>query len=568
MTLLLHKSEASETGDWLVARIYIFLLEKKTTFALHKIAKNKMKKILLLTALFGSVLQAQNIQYSFSDEFPTVKKYEEMGFRKLSDKTYADLYYRKGEGMIFQVYDEKFQKLKSQVAAKLPEETEKAGNEGFHYLKNSFYWFYGTWNREEKMERLFAIPFNRKTMQFENKSIKMIETSKLASYMGYGKYTYNYSTDTSMLLVTYRVKPTERREKNIIDIIGFNLYNSDMKLLYSAEITMPYSAADMDNLDYEVDSRGNIYMLTRVKVNNAVEGKENAESKRAMRYELCRINQKTNTIEATKISLDYKYVYSVLLQEDRKHDIVITGYYSNNERMAGANGAYIIKLELNDNNSIKGLKTTYCDFPSDVLKAYESERTKKKMEKKDKDDNLEATELTLRDVVFNDDGSMMIIGEEYYVVTHYHTSSNGSSTTTYTYYYNDILVLKTDKDGKTQWCTKIPKSQIGGSSMGLGFYYHQYKGQNYFFYLDNAKNKDLALNEPPATHRSGAGGYLTCVKLDENGKMTKQYIFDTKEEKLRLQPTDFEAVSDNVIVTRLREDRSNSKIFKLEIPAK
>ena len=60
-----------------------------------------MKKILLLTALFGSVLQAQNIQYSFSDEFPTVKKYEEMGFRKLSDKTYADLYYRKGEGMIF-----------------------------------------------------------------------------------------------------------------------------------------------------------------------------------------------------------------------------------------------------------------------------------------------------------------------------------------------------------------------------------------------------------------------------------------------------------------------------------
>ncbi len=526
-----------------------------------------MKKLLFIAALFTASLQAQTIKYSFSDEFETVKKYQELGFRKLDAHAYADLYYRKGEGMIFQVYDEKFQKLKSQETVKLPEETDKGGNEGLHYLKNHFYWFYATWDRDEQMERLFALPFNRKSMQFEGKSVKMIETSKLASYMGYGKYTYNYSTDTSMMLVTYRVKPKERREKNIIDVIGFNLYNSDMKMIYSSEIAMPYSAADMDNLDYEVDSKGNIFMLTKVKLNNAVEGKDNSDKKNACRYEICKIDQKTNTFERTPITLDNKYVYSVIMQEDRQHNIIITGYYSNNERSVGANGAYIIRLEMDSKNSIKSLKTTYSDFPSEVLKEYESARTKKKMDKKDKDDNLEASQLTMRDVEFNDDGSILIVGEEYYYVVHTHTSSSGTYTT-YTYYYNDILVLKTDKDGKTLWCTKIPKAQTGSSSNGLGFHLHQIKDQSYFFYLDNAKNKNLALNQPPAAHVSGAGGYLACVKLDQNGKLTKQYVFDSKAEDVRLDPESFTSVTDNLIVCRLREDRKTSKVFRLEIPNK
>ena len=70
------------------------------------------------------------------------------------------------------------------------------------------------------------------------------------------------------------------------------------------------------------------------------------------------------------------------------------------------------------------------------------------MGNKNKDGDLEASNLTFDKLVFYADGSVMIIGEEYYVVTH--TYYNGkTTTTTYTYYYNDILVLKADKNGKT-----------------------------------------------------------------------------------------------------------------------
>lgn len=167
-------------------------------------------------------------------------------------------------------------------------------------------------------------------------------------------------------------------------------------------------------------------------------------------------------------------------------------------------------------------------------------------------------------MIFYPDGSVLIIGEEYYVVTHTHY--NGKTTyTTYTYYYNDILALKADKDGKTVWCNKIPKQQSGSGTADLSFHHHAYAGEDYFFYLDNIKNIDLALTETPAPHSSGRGGYLTCVKIGKDGKMTKKSIFDIKEEEVHIYPRSFESISDNLIVDRLKADRKESKVFKIEI---
>jgi hypothetical protein len=436
-------------------------------------------------------------------------------------------------------------------------------NEGFFSVKNDFFWFYSTWDRKTKTERLFALPFDKNNLKFNTSEIKLIETGRLDPY---NKYRFNYSTDSTKMLVTYRVKPKERRDKLNKDIIGFNLYDHKMNKLYAAEIEMPYSEFDMNNLDYEIDSRGNIYMLTEVKINNSLDGEVNKEkeNRNATRYELIRVNQKNNTLQSIKINLDNKYTNSVALSEDLNHDIVIAGYYSDKRNSTGSSGAYIIRLEYDASNAVKDVKTTYCQFPAETLKAYESERTKKKMDKKDKDGDLEASNLSFDKMIFYPDGSVMIIGEEYYVVTH--TNYNGkTTTTTYTYFYNDILVLKADKNGKTLWCNKIPKQQSGSGTADLSYHHHTYNGEDYFIYLDNIKNIDLPLTETPFAHSSGRGGYLTCVKINKDGKMTKKSIFDIKEEKVRIFPRGFESISGNLIVDRLKADRKESKVFKIEL---
>ena len=523
-----------------------------------------MKKIFItLLSLSSSILFSQTLSYSFSNEFETVKKHDDMGFYKFNNNEYVEVYYRKGDDMVFQIFDENFKNVKKQETVLLPEENKKLTNEGFFSVKNDFFWFYSTWDRKSKTERLFALPFNKNALKFESNEIKLIETGKLDSY---NKYQFNYSTDSTKMLVTYRVKPKEKRDRLNRDIIGFNLYDYKMNKIYASEIEMPYSEADMNNLDYDVDSRGNIYMLTEVKINNSLDGEVSKEKeyKNAYRYELIRVNQKNNTLQAIKINLDNKFTNSAVLSEDLNHDIVIAGYYSDKKNSGGSNGAYIIRLEYDSNNAVKDISKTYCEFPAATLKAYESERSKRKMDKKDKEGDLEASNLEFRKMIFYPDGSVLIIGEEYYMVTH--TYYNGrTTTTTYTYYYNDILVLKADKNGKTLWCNKIPKQQSGSGSADLSFHHHTFNGEDYFLYLDNAKNINLSLSETPAPHSSGFGGYLTCVKIAKDGQMTKRSIFNIKDEDVRLFPRRFESITENLIVDRLKADRDESKVFKIEL---
>ena len=53
--------------------------------------------------------------------------------------------------------------------------------------------------------------------------------------------------------------------------------------------------------------------------------------------------------------------------------------------------------------------------------------------------------------------------------------------------------------------------------------------------------------------------------MDASGKMTKKFIFDPKEEDVRIYPRQFETINENIIVDILKEDRKHSKVFKLEI---
>ncbi|WP_317898786.1 hypothetical protein [Aurantibacillus circumpalustris] len=524
--------------------------------------KKKFVLPFFLTSLFfGHLSYSQIVKYSFSQEFPTIKKHVDMGFYQFDKNIFAQTYYRHEEGMVFQIFDEKFNKIKKQEIVRIKQ--DGYSNEGLFCVKNDFFWLYSTWKRSEEKEQLWALPLDKQAFKLGEKPIKLSESGKLASQMGYDKYRFYYSNDSAMMMMTCRLKPKERRDKINKDVIGFNLYDSQMKTLYSHEIEMPYTEADMDILGNEIDSKGNIYLLANVALNNSIDG-EKKENKGLYRYDLMRVNQKTNTMESIKFSLDNKFVNTSILSEDLLGNIIITGYYSNGSG-GGIDGAYITRIELDEKSAFKKLNTTYCEFPKEVLQAYESERTKRKMDRRDKKDDLEASNLRFRKVIFDSEGGITIIGEEYYVVVHTSTSSNGSTTTSYTYYYDNILVLKANKNGKTEWCQKIPKYQKGKKDDDLGFFSHSAKGNTYFFYLDNAKNAKLGLNEMPALHAAGKGGFLTCVKIDGSGQMTKQSVFDTKKEKVKLRPRSFETVDRNLVVDRLKEDRKTSKVFRLEV---
>ena len=171
----------------------------------------------------------------------------------------------------------------------------------------------------------------------------------------------------------------------------------------------------------------------------------------------------------------------------------------------------------------------------------------------EKNDDYETPNLKVRDVLVEGDGSIFISCEEYYVVQSTYSDGRGGYYTSYTYYYEDILASKIDASGKFEWMRKIPKRQKGGNGRGtMSFKLISDASGYYFLYLDNLKNLHLAEDEVPKYHVDGYGGQVVVSKLDNKGTLSKDLLFDTREEDIMIFPADFYRINGSQFIGRAK----------------
>jgi len=162
----------------------------------------------------------------------------------------------------------------------------------------------------------------------------------------------------------------------------------------------------------------------------------------------------------------------------------------------------------------------------------------------------EAPNLKVRNIEVGADGSVFLALEEYYYTVST-TTYNNHTTTTYTYYYEDILGAKIDASGNFLWIKKIPKKQKGTNSFQtLGYKLVSDTSGYYFLYLDNKKNLELEEDEVPKYHINGYGGQVMVAKIDHNGNISKELLFDTRDEELMVMPRLFKKIDGNNYIGR------------------
>ncbi|MCB9252354.1 MAG: hypothetical protein H6605_07780 [Flavobacteriales bacterium] len=418
--------------------------------------------------------------------------------------------------------------------------------EGFVEFANKYYLFYSVWDRPNKTEQLFY-----REVDFENASISEEEVPVL-KVDGYirgtfiesgaggvggvrGKFDFYSSYDKKKLMVVYRKKPEEKKDALSYDIIGMFVFDENMKEIGGDEIKMPYTEAKMDNIGYSVDKKGNIYILARVYIGDSKRDRERGSNEANYRIEVLRVpegtkNVRKNDIDKTVLKLGDLFIQDIVLYEGPNDYMTCMGYYTQGKNIDGATGVFTFKIgpegDLYDRAEH--------EFPLELLNQYKSVRAQEKTKKKTENKIIALPSLTLRNFKIMEDGSIILVGEQYWKEVYRTTNANGSTTTTTYYYYYDMVFTKISPTGEIDFMKYLPKRQTGTNTgqggMSFKYMYDQERKTHYLVFLDNVKNMNLDANKTPATHRDGAGGFLTAYAIEnEEGEVSKVSILDIKD---------------------------------------
>ncbi len=386
-----------------------------------------------------------------------------------------------------------------------------------------FYQFYNVRDKPNKTEQIFVQEITFGKMGLENNRLVSKIKGKVQSAMGRNKISIYQSYDHSKYLMTYRRHPKVKSDKVNKDVIGMTVLDGNMNPIWEKEITMPYTEAMMDNISYDIDSKGNAYALVRVRT---------PDKKRHL--ELLKYNN-SDTPEITKIEAQgKKFPHGITLEEGKDGQIYCAGFYGEGFY---ANGVYVSIID--ENGILKNEQ--FHDIPLEIINQNVSERKQAKNAKKEgTKKEVGIYQLDLDHLMVNDDGSILIVGEVFFITMRHTPTSNGRYKTTYVHHYEDMFMAKLSADGKVKWMKKVPKNQKAATSsssprrigVDLSYCFMSTGNDHYLLYIDNIKNMTLPLNKRPKVHSSGKGGFLTSYKInDASGDVSKLSLFDLRDVK-------------------------------------
>jgi hypothetical protein len=349
-------------------------------------------------------------------------------------------------------------------------------------------------------------------------------------YMVFGaaanKFSFLKSHDGSKLLVQYRRKPKKKDDAISHDVIGMYVFDSKLNQLMGNDIKMPYTEQAMDNMDYHLNSEGIPHILARVRSDGSDRNYRGIGTRTDIKInhhiELLKIDIPAGKIKVTKIDAEGYLFKDIALYDDSDNNMICKGLYTQ-PGIFWTNTNGIFQFRFNDNGGIS--TKNFYEIPLEVINQYQNAGTQKENADNEEKGKAQFKDLDMKRLIVQEDNSIVLIGEQFYF-----KSYQRGDKTSIAYRYDDILITKINPNGDMAWMRRLPKRQTASSPAGGISFKHIYlEDKHYLVFLDNVKNMDLQLNECPAYHVDGRGGFLTAYGVDDaTGAVNKISIFDTK----------------------------------------
>ncbi len=482
------------------------------------------------------------------------------------------------DNLILQKFDAvKLTLLKTTPYEELP---KKSNIEKVIEFNGGYYLFYSRVNEGKK--ELISREIDFATGTFVGKDNVIITIDEVPDPDSWGGFFFGTSYDESVLLIQYMEEPETKRASKNNRVVGLYVFGKGLKKQWNSLVEMPYTDKKMDNIDYSLDSKGNVYIVARVF--NDETRKRSKGGDPNYHLEILKVMPGATTATSTSLGVSDKFVHSVWLYENANGYMLGAGFYNKGRVITGsgydistnedsADGVSVFKLSEDGKTSDQ----YYYEIPLEILNQYEGRGVVRDNVKAESKQKAQMAHMDLNNVVMNRDGSMVLFGEQKYAESSTSRNSSGIITSSSTTYFADnILVTKIGSDGKLNWMTKIPKR----NSTNSGYIWKSYKyfsgsesGDHYFVLLDNVHNEALTIDKVPATHMIGAGGFLTVYQINNNtGELTRKSLMDTRNangtELFQINPDRILSPLPNTIVVEAYKKNKEDVLVKVVLDYK
>lgn len=220
------------------------------------------------------------------------------------------------------------------------------------FITNKVIVFYALWDGDNKKEQLFAQEIDSEKGEFAGAAKLILKVDGKVSgefsgrYMDFnktGKFTIYRSFDKNSFLVKYRRIPEKKSDVKSFDKLGLVAFDASLGQISNREVTMPYTERRMDNMDFQLDNKGNLYLLNKIYEDDSNKDKKK-KSDEVPNYhiELFSLKAGEDAFQISKINVDGLFINRLGIFDSPNGDMVLAGFYNNNPQKKGffAKGEY------------------------------------------------------------------------------------------------------------------------------------------------------------------------------------------------------------------------------------
>jgi hypothetical protein len=413
------------------------------------------------------------------------------------------------------------------------------------------------YNEKHGKTYLFAQEINKNTLNLVKDMVKIGEQEE-SNRDRQDVFSVSQSRDSSKVVIFNR-QPNSKDGQSF----SISVYNSEFTELWSREAKLPYGKKNFKVEDYQVDNKGNVYLLGIIYTEGANRLKR--DGKATYQYDIVAyMKDSTIDVQEYKIALKEKFITDLTFRIADDGEMVCAGFYSEKDAK-GMKGSCFFKINLKTKD-MTSISTREFDFK--FVTANLSEKSKMQAKAAtDNDDKSREPELfdySLDKLIMRSDGGVILIAEQYFIEerllnnnpygnsgmygynswnspysSYYdpYRYNRSNRRADYYYNYNDIIVVNIQPDGEIAWTARVPKHQVSVNDHGL---YSSYAmsivaEKLYFAYNENPKNLDpnrkKNVAESPDKH-----SVVMLAEVGRDGSLKRYPMFSNKDKGVVTRP--------------------------------